>query len=92
MYSEHAQTLGTKGDVQLVNPFGYYATVKQSGDGGEGLPGLEFAQSIHLYFDYNLTAFRWTFRLGGQPYLSAAISPAKGSNTKSHFVTLAARP
>jgi HK97 family phage major capsid protein len=92
MYSEHAQTLGTKGDVQLVNPIGYYATVKQSGDGGDGLPGLEFAQSIHLYFDYNLTAFRWTFRLGGQPYLSAPVSPAKGSNTKSHFVTLAARP
>jgi len=92
MYSEHAQTLGTKGDVQLVNPFGYYATVK-TGDGeNAGTPGLEFASSIHLYFDYNLTAFRWTFRLGGQPYLSAAVSPAKGSNTKSHFVTLAARP
>jgi HK97 family phage major capsid protein len=92
VYSEHAQTLGTKGDVQLVNPLGYYATVKQSGQGSDGTPGLEFAQSIHLYFDYNLTAFRWTFRLGGQPYLSAPVSPAKGSNTKSHFVTLAARP
>jgi len=91
MYSEHAQTLGTKGDVQLVNPIGYYAAVKETGS-QDGVNGLEFAQSIHLYFDYNLTAFRWTFRLGGQPYLSAAVSPAKGSNTKSHFVTLAARP
>jgi hypothetical protein len=53
--------------------------------------GIDFAASIHLFFDYNIQAFRWTFRFGGQPYLSAAVSPAKGANTKSHFVTLQAR-
>jgi HK97 family phage major capsid protein len=78
-YSEHCQTKGTKGDVQYVNPDGYYAL--QRGP-------ARYDTSIHLFFDQNVTAFRWMFRFGGQPLLSAAVSPAKGSNTKSHFVIL----
>jgi len=83
-YSEHAQTLGVKGDLVAVNPAGYYAAIKRGGP--------KFASSIHLYFDYNATAFRWTFRLAGEPYLSAPVAAAKGSNTRSHFVALASRP
>lgn len=83
MLSEHAKTVGDKGDIQFVDPMGYYAVTKST--------GVKFDSSIHLYFDYNVTAFRWTFRFGGQPYLSAPVSPANGSNTKSHFVVLAAR-
>ena len=83
VFSEHAQQLGTVGDISLIDPMGYYLTNKKS--------GVNFAQSIHLYFDYGIQAFRWTVRLGGQPYLSAAIARAKSANTKSHFVTLAAR-
>lgn len=79
-FSEHAKTLGDKGDIQLVNLKGYYATQK--------VGGVRFASSIHLYFDYAIQAFRWLFRMGGQPYLSAAVTPANGSNSKSHFVTL----
>ena len=82
-FSEHCATLGTQGDIQLVNLSGYYAAVKTG--------GVKFASSIHLFFDYGATAFRWTFRIGGQPYLAAAVSPAKGSNTKSHFITLDVR-
>jgi HK97 family phage major capsid protein len=82
-FSEHAETLGAVGDLSLVNPAGYYAAIKRG--------GVKFASSIHLYFDYNATAYRWTFRLGGQPYLSAPMAAAKGSNSKSHFVMLAAR-
>lgn len=78
--TEHAKTLGQKGDVQLIDPFGYYATNKRS--------GTKFASSIHLYFDYDMQAFRWTFRIGGEPYLESPVSPAHGSNTKSHFVVL----
>ena len=78
-YSEHCQTLGTKGDLQLVNPDGYYAT--QRGPARQD-------SSIHLYFDYNITAFRWMFRFGGQPMLSAAVAAAKGANTKAHFIVL----
>jgi HK97 family phage major capsid protein len=83
-FTEHAQTLGVKGDLTCANMAGYYSALKSG--------GVDFASSMHLYFDQNLTAFRWTFRLNGQPILSAAVAAAKGSNTKSHFVTLAARP
>lgn len=79
-FSEHAKTLGDKGDIQLVSPKGYFAARRTQ--------GVNFATSIHLYFDYNIQAFRWTVRVGGQPHLSAAVSPKNGSNTKSHFVVL----
>lgn len=81
--SEHCATVGDLGDIQFIDPAGYLAANKTG--------GVTFASSIHLYFDYGLQAFRWTFRLGGQPALSAPVSPAKGSATKSHFVALAER-
>lgn len=81
-FTEQAETLGTKGDLQLVNPAGYYAASKRG--------GIKFASSMHLYFDYDMQCFRWTFRLGGQPLLSAPVTANKGDN-KSHFVTLATR-
>jgi HK97 family phage major capsid protein len=83
IFTEHAQTLGTVGDLQFVDPQGYYLTTKRG--------GIDFASSIHLYFDYGIQAFRWTFRLAGQPYLSAPVSPARGAATKSHFVVLETR-
>jgi HK97 family phage major capsid protein len=83
LMSDHCETLGDKGDIYLADMSGYYSAQKAG--------GIKFASSIHLYFDYNIDAFRWTFRFGGQPFLSAAISPAKGSSTRSQFVTLDAR-
>lgn len=82
-FTEHAKTLGDKGDIQFVNPNGYEAFRKQN--------GVTFADSIHLFFDYNIRAFRWIFRIGGQPVLSAPISMPNSSSTKSHFVTIEAR-
>lgn len=82
-FSEHCKTLGTVGDIMLVDPKGYYGLVKSG--------GIKFASSIHLYFDYGLQAFRWTFRMGGQPHLKTPVSPANGAATKSHFVALATR-
>lgn len=81
--SEYNETIGTKGDVQLIDPKGYYGLRKAG--------GIKFASSIHLYFDYGLQAFRWTVRFGGQPHLSAPVTPNKGTATKSHFVTLDTR-
>jgi HK97 family phage major capsid protein len=87
LFSEHAKTLGDEGDLQLVSPQGYYALRRDSGP--------QLATSIHLFFDYNVEAFRWMTRFGGQPHLSAPIdAPAAGggaANSKSHFVTLAER-
>ena len=36
---------------------------------------------MHLYFDADVTAFRFIFRLNGMPILSAPITPPKSSNT-----------
>ncbi|HUZ01685.1 MAG TPA: phage major capsid protein [Thermomicrobiaceae bacterium] len=81
--SEHCEALGTQGDILLINPDGY-AAYRRTSDPA-------FASSMHLYFDYNIDAFRWTFRFGGQPLLSAPIAAAKGTNSRSHFVGLATR-
>lgn len=87
LFSEHAKTLGDAGDLHLVSPKGYYSLRRDTGP--------QLATSIHLYFDYNVEAFRWTTRFGGQPHLSAPINaPTAGggaANSKSHFVTLAER-
>jgi HK97 family phage major capsid protein len=83
-FSEHCETVGDQGDIQLVNLRDGYYTITSEG-------GVQYATSMHLYFDYGLQAFRWTFRVNGQPFLSKAITPAKGASTRSHFVVLAAR-
>lgn len=83
IFTEHAKTLGDLGDIAYVDLAGYYAAIHSS--------GVKFDSSIHLYFDYNVDAFRWIFRLGGAPFLSAPVSPANGSNTKSSFIVLEAR-
>lgn len=83
VFNEHSRSVGQLGDIQFVNPNGYEAFRKQN--------GVSFADSIHLYFDYNIRAFRWVFRIGGQPVLSKPVQPANGGTTKSHFVALAER-
>jgi HK97 family phage major capsid protein len=83
LFTEHNETLGDKGDIHFIDPMGYYSPTKAG--------GVQFATSMHLFFDYGMSAFRWMLRFGGQPHLQAAVSPAKGSSTKSHFVTLDAR-
>jgi len=83
IFNEHSRSIGQAGDMQFVNPNGYEAFRKQN--------GVSFADSIHLYFDYNIRAFRWVFRIGGQPVLSKPVLPANGTTTKSHFVALAER-
>lgn len=82
-WTEHANTIGDVGDLVFADLTGYYTVRKAT--------GVKFAQSMHLYFDYNKQAFRWVLRIGGQTLLSAPISPAYGGSTKSHFVALAER-
>jgi HK97 family phage major capsid protein len=79
---EQCQTLGTSGDIILAD-FSQYLVVTKG--------AINRAMSIHLKFDYNQTAFRWTIRLDGKPRWSSALTPYKGSNTLSPFVVLASR-
>jgi len=78
---ESMETLGDKGDVLLADMSSYMA-IRRSG-------GIRADVSMHLWFDYDMAAFRFTFRVGGQPWWSAPITPRSGSsNTLSPFVTL----
>jgi HK97 family phage major capsid protein len=82
-FTQHAKALGTAGDLSLIDFAGYAAFVHSS--------GTRFDSSIHLYFDFDRTAFRWIMRVGGMPYLSTPLSPADGADTMSHFISLATR-
>jgi HK97 family phage major capsid protein len=81
--TEACQTIGTAGDIILAYLPGYFAPY--------GAGGVRNDMSMHLWFDQGVTAFRWTFRVGGQPWLSGPISRKNGSNTLSHFVALQTR-
>ena len=82
VFVEQCATLGTVGDIILGDWSMYYAANKG---------GIESASSIHLKFDYNQTAFRFVTWFDGQPRLKAPVTPYKGTNTVSPFVTLATR-
>lgn len=82
LYMEQAQSLGSKGDVYLFDPNQYILVDKG---------GMKSASSIHLRFDYNETAFRWIYRVDGQPTWVSALTPYKGSDTVSPYITLNAR-
>jgi HK97 family phage major capsid protein len=81
VYTQACSTLGTIGDV-IFAALGQYMIPMR---------GLKANQSIHLWFDYSITAFRFVFRLGGQPWWSAPLSPKNGSTTISAFVALETR-
>lgn len=83
MLSEHAAAFSSQGDLNLLSLNGY-RTITKAG-------GIETATSMHLYFDADATAFRFTFRMNGKPILSKPVTPPKSTNKRSHFITLAAR-
>jgi len=79
---EYCATLGAVGDIILADLSQYYLAEKG---------GIEAAMSIHVRFVYDETAFRFVFRVDGQPAWDAALTPYQGSNTLSPFVVLEAR-
>lgn len=80
--NEHSKALGTKGDIMFAD-LGWYALVHKS--------GVQIASSAHARFIYDEMSFRITYRVNGLPMLSSSITPARGSNAISPFVTLDAR-
>lgn len=78
---EWCQTLGTVGDIILAD-MSQMISISKS---------VDAAQSMHLYFATDETAFRVVFRLDAQPWWASALTPFKGSNTQSCFVSLATR-
>jgi len=78
--TQACETLGDKGDI-IFAAFSEYLVAMKAG-------GIKEDVSIHLWFDYDVTAFRFTLRLGGQCWWSSTISPRDGSNTMGAFITL----
>lgn len=81
---EACSTVGVNGDIILVDFNQYWAITKAQ--------GIRTDMSMHLYFDQDLMAFRFTFRMNGMPAWSKALTRENGSNTLSWAVSLAARP
>lgn len=87
--TQTAETVGDLGDIAFVD-LKQYLTVTKTGNGRDA-NGLRQDVSIHLWFDQDAVAFRFTMRVAGQPWWSAAIAQRDGSNTQSPFVVLEAR-
>jgi len=83
MLTEKCNLLGTQGDIGLIDWSQYYFADKG---------GVQAAQSVHLWFDYDITAFRFVLRNDGQPAWQAPLTPLSGGPTLSPFVVLATRP
>ena len=79
---EFCETLGTEGDIVLADPSQYVMIDK--GD-------IQYATSIHVAFLTDEQAFRFIYRVDGQPVDNKPITPFKGNANQSTFVTLATR-
>lgn len=80
--TELANVVGTEGDIILFDPSSYLTVTKG---------GLKQDVSIHVWFEYDITAFRFVMRMGGQPWWTAPMARRNGTNTLSPIVTLADR-
>jgi HK97 family phage major capsid protein len=78
--TEYNSTLGTLGDVILADLTQYVIADKG---------GIQSASSIHVQFLTDQTAFRFVYRVDGQPLWNSVLTPYKGTSTTSPFVTLA---
>jgi HK97 family phage major capsid protein len=83
LVSEAAQPLGTEGDVTLVDPLGILTATR------EGVVREDF--SMHVFFDFDLSAFRFTMRVGGISWWAAPVARYRGGPTVSTVVTLESR-
>lgn len=80
--TEYNSTLGTEGDIVLAD-FSQYTLIDKN--------GVQAANSTHVAFLTDQQVFRMTYRVDGQPMWNAPLTPFKGTNTLSPFVTLATR-
>ena len=80
--TEYNATLGTTGDVVLAD-LSQYLVIEKG--------GVQADSSIHVRFANNEKTFRWIYRLDGQPMWNSALTPAKGTATKSPYVKLDTR-
>lgn len=80
--TEFNATLGDQLDIVLAD-LSQYVTISKG--------GIAQAVSMHVEFLTAQTALRFIIRVDGQTWENSPITPFKGSNTQSSFVTLDAR-
>lgn len=82
--TQACKALGDSGDI-VFGDLKKYLTVVKAG-------GLRTDISIHLWFDYDVTAFRFVLRVGGQPWRNSTIAGYNaGTATRGFFTKLAER-
>jgi HK97 family phage major capsid protein len=81
IFTEFAKTLGTAGDILLLN-LGEYLEGEYA--------GIEGASSVHVRFAENEQAFRFTKMNAGAPWWASVLTPRNGA-TMSPIVRLAQR-
>ncbi|KKN74783.1 hypothetical protein LCGC14_0386760 [marine sediment metagenome] len=79
---ESCDNVGDVGDIQLLD-LGEYQMIEKG--------GITSASSIHVRFLEGETAYRFIWRVDGQPIWRAPLTPANGGNTVSAYVNLAER-
>ncbi len=79
---EQAATLGTVGDIILADMSDYLIGERS---------GIRADSSIHIQFLTGQMAYRWMMRNDGKPKFKAPVTPYKGAQALSSFVTLATR-
>jgi HK97 family phage major capsid protein len=78
--TQACNTLGDKGDVILCDLSQYMTAYK--------IGGMRSDVSMHLWFDYDVLAFRFILRVAGQPWWASTIAPRSGSASMGWAVTL----
>jgi HK97 family phage major capsid protein len=82
IFTEYCSSIGTVGDVLLCVWSEYLAGILQ---------GIQTAESMHVRFENNERAFRFTIRQAGEPWWRSALTPANSTNTLSPFVAIGTR-
>ncbi len=79
---EYGQAVGTAGDIMFVDLSQYVMIDKAA---------VESAASMHVRFIYDEMAFRFIYRVDGQPLWNNTLTPKSDGDALSPFVSLAAR-
>ena len=82
IFTEKMETLGTAGDIMLVDLSKYLIGDRQQ---------MQISSSAHDKFSQDAITFKVISRVDGRPWISNAVTPKKGAGELSPFVKLATR-
>jgi HK97 family phage major capsid protein len=80
-FTEKCPSLGSLGDISIVDPSFYLVGDRQS---------VSVSMSEHFAFASDKIAYKVIERIDGRPWLQSAITPRNGGNTISAYVNLSA--